>query len=194
MKHRILLAGGAIAAVLLAQGCTLKQQNLHLDPEIKVRAQNIGDGKTIGLRVMDERPDKKLGEVGAPDRKLVDVRVDEDPPAAIYARVKQSLTELGFAVAPYSDGMERTLDVSVRKLELQSLKKPLTFETELRAEVGAHAVNDSAYYDRQFNVRTRKDEAAPPYQKDSTALVNTALSQALEDLLSDEELLSLLAK
>jgi hypothetical protein len=70
----------------------------------------------------------------------------------------------------------------------------LTFATELRAEVAAHAVNSSAYYDRQFNVRTRQEGAAPPYQKDSTILVNTALSQALEDLLADDQLLDLLAK
>jgi uncharacterized lipoprotein YajG len=194
MKTRILLASAVIASGILAQGCSLKQQNLHIDPEIKVKAERIGEGKTIGLRVMDERTDKKLGEVGDPDRKLVDVRVDEDPSPAIYERVKQALTKLGFEVQPYSDGMDRTLEVSVRKLELQSLKKPLTFETELRAEVAAHAVNGSAYYDRQFNVRTRKDGAAPPYQKDSTLLVNTALSQALEDLLSDEDLVGLLAK
>jgi uncharacterized lipoprotein YajG len=194
MKNRILLASAVIASSILAQGCSLKQQNLHIDPEIKVKAERIGEDKTLGLRVMDERTDKKLGEVGDPDRKLVDVRVDEDPSPAIYERVKQALTKLGFSVQPYSDGMDRTLDISVRKLELQSLKQPLTFETELRAEVAAHAVNGSAYYDRQFNVRTRKVGAAPPYQKDSTLLVNTALSQALEDVLSDEDLVGLLAK
>jgi len=194
MKNRILLASAVIASSILAQGCSLKQQNLHIDPEIKVKAQGIGEGKTLGLRVMDERTDKKLGEVGDPDRKLVDVRVDEDPSPAIFERVKQALTKLGFSVQPYSDGMDRTLDISVRKLELQSLKQPLTFETELRAEVAAHAVSGSAYYDRQFNVRTRKVGAAPPYQKDSTLLVNTALSQALEDVLSDEDLVGLLAK
>jgi hypothetical protein len=60
--------------------------------------------------------------------------------------------------------------------------------------VAAHAVNATEYYDRQFNVRTRKDGAAPPNQKDSTLLVNTAMSQALEDLLADEQLLAMLAR
>jgi uncharacterized lipoprotein YajG len=90
--------------------------------------------------------------------------------------------------------MDRTLDISIRKLELQSVKQPLTFNTELRAEVAAHAANGTAYYDRQFNVRTRKEGAAPPYEKDSTVLVNTAISQALEDLLADEQLIATLAQ
>jgi len=97
-------------------------------------------------------------------------------------------------VEPYGEAMERTLDIKIHKLELQSVKQPLTFNTELRAEVAAHAANFTAYYDRQFNVRTRKEGAAPPYEKDSTILVNTALSQALEDLLADDQLISTLAQ
>jgi uncharacterized lipoprotein YajG len=194
MKTQIFLAGAVIALSLATQGCTLKPQYLHIDPEVKLKEESIGHGNTIGLRVTDERTDKKLGEVGDPDRNMVPVMVTEDPSPAVYERVKQALTKLGFSVRPSGDTMDPTLDISIRKLQLQSVKRPLTFETELRAEVGAHAINSTSTYDRQFNVRTRKEGAAPPYQKDSTVLVNTAVSQAIEDLLSDEQLLELLAR
>ena len=194
MRTKILLILSVVMMLAGAQGCSLKPQNLRIDPEVKVTEAQVGNSKTVGLQVSDFRPDKKLGEVGDPDRKMVDVRVDEDPSPAIYERVKKALTSLGFSVQPYSDAMDRTLDIKIRKLELQSVKKPLTFDTELRAEVSAHAVNSTEFYDRQFNVRTRKDGAAPPYENDSTVLVNTAVSQALEDLLADEELLAMLAR
>jgi uncharacterized lipoprotein YajG len=194
MNAKFWLAGSALVFSLGMQGCTLKTQYLHIDPEVKVNPAQIGENKTIGLRVVDGRSDKKLGEVGDPDRKMVDVRVDEDPGPAVYERVKQALTKLGFTVQPFSDGMDRTLEITIRRLALQSVKQPLTFDTELRAEVNAHAANSAAYYDRQFNVRTRKVGAAPPYEKDSTVLVNTAMSQALEDLLADEKLLTMLAQ
>ena len=194
MNTRILLATAVVALLTSTQGCSLKPQYLRIDPEIKVKEAQIGNSRAVGLRVSDSRSDKKLGEVGDPDRKMVDVRVEEDPSPAIYERVKQALIRLGFSVQPYSETMDRTLDIKIHNLELQSVKKPLTFDTELRAEVAAHAVNSTEYYDRQFNVRTRKDGAAPPYEKDSTLLVNTAVSQALEDLLADEELLAMLAR
>lgn len=194
MNSRIWVATAVIALGLSLQGCSLKTQNLRIDPEVKVKEEQIGGGKAVGLRISDARPDKKLGEVGDPDRKMVDVRVDEDPSPAIYQRVKQALTRQGFVVEPYGEAMERKLDIQIHKLELQSVKQPLTFNTELRAEVAAHAANSSAYYDRQFNVRTRREGAAPPYEKDSTILVNTALSQALEDLLADDQLISTLAQ
>jgi uncharacterized lipoprotein YajG len=194
MITRFLLATAIVALVTSTQGCSLKPQNLRIDPEVKVKEAQIGDGKIVGLRVSDSRPDKKLGEVGDPDRKMVEVRVEEDPGPAIYDRVQLALIKLGFSVQPYSETMDRTLDIQIRNLELKSVKKPLTFDTELRAEVAAHAVNSNEYYDRQFNVRTRRDGAAPPFEEDSTRLVNTALSQALEDLLADEELLAMLAR
>lgn len=194
MNAKFLLATAVVSLTLALQGCSLKQQTVRIDPEVKVQDSQVGNNVVIGLRVSDGRTDKKLGEVGDPNIKMVDVRTEEDPSPAIYGRVKQALTRLGYTVQPFDESMGRTLDISVNKLELQSVKKPLTFDTELRAEVTAHAVNDKTFYDRQFNVRTRKDGAAPPYEKDSTALVNTALSQALEDLLSDEKLLALLAK
>ncbi len=194
MNPKIWLAAMAIAFVAGLQGCSLKPQFLHIDPEVKVKDEQVGSNKTVGLRVSDIRAQKKLGEVGDPDRKMVDVTVAEDPSPAIYERVKQALTRLGFSVQPFSESADRTLDIQIRKLELQSVKRPLTFDTELRAEVAAHATNPTAYYDRQFNVRTRKEGAAPPFEKDSTVLVNMALSQALEDLLSDEQLIATLSQ
>ncbi|MEO8321567.1 MAG: YajG family lipoprotein [Bradyrhizobium sp.] len=194
MNIKILLTSTAVALLMIMQGCSLKPQYLRIDPPVKVKEAKIGNGKIIGLRVADARLDKKLGEIGDPDRKMVDVRVEEDPSPAIYARVKQALTKQGFSVQPYSDAMTSTLDITVRNLALTSEKKPLTFETELQAAVAAHVANGTEFYDRQFNVRTRRDSAAPPYQKESTQLVNTAVSQALEDLLADEDLLAMLAR
>ncbi len=194
MNSRILLAVAVAALLTGTQGCTMNHQYLRIDPEIKVNEAQIGDGKEVGLQVSDSRTNTKLGEVGDPDRKMVDVWVVEDPSPAIYERVKLALTGTGFSVQPYSETMDRRLDITIRSLELKSVKTPMTFDTELRATVAAHAVNATAYYDRQFNVRTRKSGAAPPYEKDSTLLVNTAVSQALEDLLADEQLLAMLAR
>ena len=194
MKARLWYVLTVFGVVAMILGCTLKPQNVRIDPPVKVNDSAVGNGKIIGLGVSDARTDKKLGEVGDPNTKMVDVSVEEDPSAAVYGRLEEALGKLGFSVTPHSDAMERTLQVEMRSLELKSVKTPFTFETELRAALAAHAANGPEYYDRQFNVRTRKDGAAPPFEKDSTMLVNTAISQALEDMLADDQLLELLAK
>jgi uncharacterized lipoprotein YajG len=194
MKTRLWFVLAVLGMVAAIEGCSLKPQNLRIDPPVKVNESAAGNGRIIGLGVSDTRTDKKLGEVGDPNTRMVDVSVEEDPSAAVYERLQAALTKLGFSVVPYSDAMERTLQVEIRSLELKSVKTAFTFETELRAAVGARVANGPEYYDRQFNVRSRKDGAAPPFEKDSTLLVNTAVSQALEDMLSDEQLVELLAK
>lgn len=195
MNARIAVLASLLAMTAVLQGCSLKPQNLRLDPpSIKIEEAQAGGGTTVGLKVLDVRPTKKLGEVGDPDTKMVDVTMEEDPSARIYERVKGALEKMGFTVVPAAENADPALQLELRKLELQSVKTPFTFETELRAEVVAHANKGNSYYDRQFNVRTRKDGAAPPFEKDSNALVNTAVSQALEDLLSDEQLLETLTR
>lgn len=194
MKTRLTVLLAAIGLMVFAQGCTMQNQNLRIDPAVKVAKSDIGAGKTVGLGVADVRSDKKLGEVGDPDREMFDVSVEDDPSPAIYDRVKGGLEALGFTVVPTSEATQRTLNVEVRSLELSSIKTPFTFETELQAVVGSRATNDTAYHEREFNVRTRKDGAVPPFKRDSTALVNTAVSQALEDMFADEEMINLLAQ
>lgn len=194
MKTKSMALTAGLALFAMVQGCALQTQSLRLDPEIKVKSSQIGEDKIIGLGVSDVRPVKKLGEIGDPDREMVDVLVEEDPAPAVYDRVKGGLEQLGFRVVPYSEAMTRTLQIEIRTLELQSVKTPFTFETELQAVVGSRADNGNAYHERQFNVRTRKEGAAPPFKKDSTILVNTAVSQALEDMFADAELMTLLAQ
>jgi uncharacterized lipoprotein YajG len=191
IKGRFMIA---VAAVVLISGCSLKPQFLHLDPPLNVRGAQVANGTLIGLAVSDGREMQKLGEVGDPNTKMVEVSLTEDFSPALYTKVAGVLKEKGYETVPASGAMTRSLQISVKRLELTSVKTAFNFETELRAELSASARNDNETYDRLFYVRTYKETAAPPFRKDSNAMVNTAVSQALEDILSDEKMLQLLAR
>lgn len=187
---RIVVVAAVFAVI---QGCALKPQFIHLDPAVNISSTQVANGTLIGLSVTDARDTKKLGEVGDPNNKMVEVSLTEDFTPLLYKKIAEKLTEKGFEVVPSSDAMLRALNISVKRLELSSVKTPFNFKTELRAEIGASAHNEKETYDRLFYVRTYKETAGPPYQKDSNALVNSAVSQALDDMLSDEKLQQLLA-
>lgn len=187
---RYLTAAAAIALF----GCALTPQNLHLEPAVTTQPTPVASGTIIGLAVEDNRSTHKLGEVGDPNTQMVDVSLTEDFRPRIYEEVARALTAVGFNVAPFSDHLERSLMIDVRRLELSSTKQAFVFDTELRAELGAVARNGGDTYDRLYYVRTRKETAAPPFLKDSNALVNTAVSQALDDILSDRRLFELLTR
>jgi uncharacterized lipoprotein len=183
-----------LAAVSVLSACALTPQNLRLDPKVSVQPTPVASGTIIGLGIEDSRSTQKLGEVGDPNTKMVDVSLTEDFRPRLYDEISRTLTALGFSVVPYSDNLERAITVDVRRLELSSVKQPFVFDTELNAELGAVARNGGDTYDRLYYVRTRKETAGPPYLEDSNALVNTAVAQALEDILSDQRLFELLKR
>lgn len=183
-----------LAAVSVLSACALTPQNLRLDPQVSMQPARVASGTIVGLGIEDSRSSQKLGEVGDPNTKMVDVSLTEDFRPRLYAEISRTLTALGFSVVPYSDNLERAITVDVRRLELSSVKQPFVFDTELNAELGAVARNGGDTYDRLYYVRTRKETAGPPYVKDSNALVNTAVAQALQDILSDERLFELLKR
>ena len=185
---------GLVLLALLFQGCTLKTQNLHLDPSIDAAGEPITSDTRIGLAVVDNRPSKKLGEVGDPNKEMFDVVLDEDFTARVRDRMKELLESRGFDVVLGSGATTRSITVAINGLELSSVKRPLDFETEIRANVLAAASNADATYDRAYFVRTRKTTAAPPFERRSNQLVNKAVSQALSDLANDENLFEMLVR
>jgi uncharacterized lipoprotein YajG len=191
--YQIALAGLALLALLI-QGCTLKTQNLHLDPAIDAAVQPITSDTLIGLEVVDARPWKKLGEVGDPNKGMVDVVLDEDFTVLVRDRLEEVLESRGFDVVLGSGAMTRSLTVAINSLELNSVKRPFDFETELNAEVFASAGNADATYDRTYYVRIRKLTAGPPYERHSNELVNDAVSKALSDLVNDANLSEMLVR
>ena len=183
----------ALALLMLIQGCALTPQNLHLDPVIDYTGQSVTTDTLIGLSVVDSRDSKKLGRVGDPKKEMVDVTLDEDFLPLLNQRVTEVLEQRGFSVVPDSGAMTRSISVSIDSLVLNSAKRPLDFETELKAELSAEAHNALGKYDRAYYVRTYKTTAGPPYAKHSNELVNDAVSQALSDMLNDDKLFELLA-
>jgi len=93
---------------------------------------------------------------------------------------------------PYQEGVEPSLSIEVQKLKLNSDKRALDFLTTLHAEVTAHAHSGTESFDKTFTVDQSMNTAGPAYKRDTTRLVNGAVSMALTDLLSDQQLLDTL--
>ncbi|HJP68972.1 MAG TPA: YajG family lipoprotein, partial [Sphingomicrobium sp.] len=166
--------------------------DIRVDPQIDMPKSMTGSDKTIALAVSDARETKKLGEVGDPNRQMFDIAVNQDPSAAIRTRVAAALGKLGYTVVPYQDGVEPSLKIEVQALKLDSDKRAFDFLTKLHAEVTAHARSGTESFDKTFSVDQSMNTAGPAYKRDTTKLVNSAVSMALSDLLSDQQLLDTL--
>ena len=187
---------GVLVIVLAAvtQGCALKPQKLHLDPDVAYNGEPTTSDTLIGFSFSDDRPTQLLGEVGDPNKEMVPVTLDENFIPLLTEKLTAGLEKRGFKAVPESDAMTRSLKVSIDSLVLNSVKTPVTFQTELKAEVTAAAVNGNERYQRVYYVRTYQETAGPPYEKHSNQLVNQAVSQALNEVLKDNKLFDMLAR
>lgn len=186
-----------VLVILLAavtQGCALKPQKLHLDPDVAYNGEPTTSDTLIGFSFSDDRPTQLLGEVGDPNKEMVPVTLDENFIPLLTEKLTAGLEKRGFKAVPESDAMTRSLKVSIDSLVLNSVKTPVTFQTELKAEVTAAAVNGNERYQRVYYVRTYQETAGPPYEKHSNQLVNQAVSQALNEVLKDNKLFDMLAR
>lgn len=184
----------AMGVVALVQGCALQPENIRIDPSLDLPHSLVGSPKTIGVAVSDARTSKKLGEVGDPNREMYDITVNEDPSAAIYSRVSSALAKLGYSVAPQTEGVQTSLKIEVDALKLDSDKRAFDFLTTLHAEVAAHVRNGRESFDKKYIVSQSINTPGPAYARDTTRLVNAAMSAALEDMLADQRLLDTLNK
>jgi uncharacterized lipoprotein YajG len=194
MNHKLRLLLALLAITGLTQGCNVQPHNVRLAPSVKVQPSELGQNKVVGLEVVDSRADKKLGVVGDPQGKFVYLTLASETPPAIYKQVAEGLEKLGFTVQPATGSEERSLKVDVTELSYESVKKPATFDTVAKVSLVATARTEAQTYERAYNVKQEKAAGAPPSASDDERIVNSLVSMALEDMLTDKQLLALLAK
>jgi len=181
-------------SVLLLQGCSLRPQNIKLNPPVDVAASSVGQGKSVWVQVRDVRTRKTLGNVGDPDGRFTQVSVDDDFSSTVYQRVSAAMRKIGFEALPTPAPEDRKLVIEVHELKYQSLKQTLTFATEASVSLTAMATNGSDHYDRVYNAGEQSTSALLPDEKERANTVNKVVGVALDDMLSDSRLVGLLAQ
>jgi Uncharacterized lipoprotein len=148
----------------------------------------------LGLDVADVRADKKVGIVGDPKMRFSTVMAEDNSPSAIYKQAETALTKLGFKVQPASDSSERALRLEVREPQYESIKQLFTFDNKSKVLVGAIARNGGDNYERTYETEETSTTAAPPGQTEIGKTINRLLSISPNDVLTDRQLMGILAK
>jgi uncharacterized lipoprotein YajG len=186
----------ALAFALLAAalaGCAAKPQNIRIDAPVAVSPTDLGRGKVVWLRVSDARPQKTLGVIGDLEGQYAHVSVEDDPSGVLYQNIAEGLRKLGFEVLPTPGPDERSLSVEVRELKYEAIKKSLTFDTRAKAAIAAQAQRGSDRYDRLYEAGQNGTGPVLPGPTETARTVNETVSMALAEMLSDRQLVTLLA-
>jgi uncharacterized lipoprotein YajG len=161
---------------------------------VNIASSNIGNGKEVALRVLDEREDSGIGKRGTGMIQGARITTEEDIVQLFSDQITEGLKQNSFNVIPYSDQAPVILKVEIRNLDYDSSAGFWTIgnvaKSSLKVLVSANGKTYEKMYRSEEEIRT----AFVASQKTNSKIINSSVSQVLGEMFADEELLKFLAQ
>lgn len=180
-----------LAAGLLA-GCAWVPQKLSLAPQVRVPASNLGNGATVVVKVLDIRPTSRIGSRGI-DARGAEITTQQNVAAILQQKIIQGLNQQGFKAAPSSEEPAQVLKVELRILQYTTAMDFWQGTIRAKAGIQAYLKAKERIYDQPYVAEREEHVVEAPGANTNERLINGAISDVLERLLTDEKLLKLLA-
>ena len=179
---RILLL---LALALILSACAQGTQNLRLNPEAPTTGPLLGGGQSIGLEVVDARPDRDLGMLENLDGTVVRLMAEQDVAYAVQLAAAQALRGYDFTPALWNAASVPRLEIRLEALEHQvTAGVPYQIETEIALAATGWAGN------QRLTTRARAtlsdQRALPPTKRANARAIEAAITRALGQLLDEE--------
>lgn len=182
----------ALAAAAVSSGCTFQHQAVRIEPQVDVLQSDLGKGRKVLVRVVDERPKTTLGTRGA--RGVgADMTIEGDVTQIFRMAIEDGLSKQGFS-ATQDASEQRQLRVELRNLDYDVIvgfwAGTLKVDTTLKGVCQQGAA-------RQYEAMHRGEfvESVQVVQgaEANNSYVSDSASNAINALLRDRELMSCLA-
>jgi len=193
MKAKLMIAA-LVLPVLFLTGCAYIDQNLRVTPQVSIAQENIGQGKKVALRVVDDRDEQLIGKRGLQYFPGGKISTDQDLVEVIRDAFIKGLHDKGFELVGEN---ESNLLV---KAELRSLAYTTVMGLWTGGNVGTAVVKVIANqpsgktYERTYRSQKQIRSFFVGSQETNTKVVNQALTDALNKVFEDKELLKFLAQ
>lgn len=179
----------ALCAAVMVNGCAITSMEAKIRPDISVTESNIGQGRAIGVRVLDERPSQTVGKRAAAGASI---KMEEDLETIYQTALMDGLRRKGFAPEPGEiDGPN--LKVEVRALAYDVSIGWWTGGIETDSAIKAYVNGATENYERLYRASDEDRAVFVPGAKGSNAKLNAVVNETLRSLLEDQKLLEVLA-
>lgn len=174
--------------------CAFTEQKALLNPDLLVIENNIGNGKEIGVEVVDERPEDTLGYRGAANlSKGAAITTDQDVKDVFDRKIREGLKRKGFNPTLRTEEALRSLRVEIRSLEYYTTTGFWTGGVHTKTALKAIAKNAGKKYEQFYRGGNEERVHIVPFAEENEKLINTAISEVLLSLFSDKKLLQFLS-
>jgi uncharacterized lipoprotein YajG len=184
---------GYLLVLVTASGCAWVPQSATLRPAPAITASSAGNGVELAVRVVDRRSSEEIGRRGV-DSRNAPITTRQNVTQVFEKTILRGLGQKGFSASRFEGQPGRLLTVELRKLEyttdMEYWKGVVRTETELHASM----FKDGVKFERLYSGRRSQNVVEAPSASTNERLINEALSEALERLLEDAQLIRFLAE
>lgn len=183
-----------IAFMVALSGCAFQAQSVAIRPMVEVSASQVGSNKPVYVNVLDERPRKTLGTVGA--RNVgADISINGDIAASVKEAVATGLSKLSFKSINGRIAENAELRVEIRNLDYNVIVG--FWAGTLRVDAGLKAIcirDGMRPYEKLHTGEFVESVQVVQAQEANTQYINKAVSAAVNSMLGDADLMSCLSK
>jgi len=186
-----------IIAMTLVCSCAVIRQEVSLKPDVNVASTEIGKGRPIQLKTVDERTSTVIGSRGLKGgaASSAEITSSQDVLAVVQTSLLNGLRRKGFKPALEETSLQNGLRVDIRNLEYSLT--PGIVMGNLRAEAALKATcmaDGKQSYDRMYRGEETDRVFFVQFASANERYINSALSKAIQGLLDDRKLQECLAQ
>lgn len=190
----LIRVGLFFCAAIMLSACAYTPQQAVLRPQVTVAEEGVGTGVSVGVKVMDERPDKSLGHRGAAFMKGAKISTDQDVAGVVHEAIAEGLRKKGFNPLPFDDQQEKSLKIEIRLIEYSTSTGFWTGGIHTKAAMKAFAYSGGKTYENFYRTEDEERVVFVPDADANEKMLNQTISNVLDKLFQDQKLLVFLVK
>ncbi|RIK92775.1 MAG: hypothetical protein DCC73_10865 [Proteobacteria bacterium] len=192
MRQSVVRLAGLIIAGAVAAGCSMKPQNVVIDPAPEMMAFNVGQKQSVAVNVVDKRASSLLGYRKDETKEQAPLKTGNDVAAAVAVKVREAVADNAFTVAG-GDRADAKLTVEITEITYKASGKYVAPKVATRAAFRAVAERGLTTYSQSYSIANEDVEALPLTAERNERIINETVSQALGMMIEDEGLWRFLA-
>lgn len=183
-----------IVAVASLAGCTFIDQKVQIAPQMELAQVDIGHGKKVAMKVVDDREDSVIGKRGTGMVQGAKITTDQDIPQLFTDAITDGLRKKGFIPAPFAESESPNLRVDIRSIEYDVSMGLWTGSNMGKASIKVLAKNGNDTYEKVYRGQSEIRTAFVASQETNAKIINGAITEVLRKMFDDRELMDFIAR
>ncbi|MBI4389731.1 MAG: hypothetical protein HY580_06080 [Nitrospinae bacterium] len=182
--------------LVLASTCACAQQfKVTVSPELYVNPSNVGSGKSVGVKVVDRRPDKTIGS----SARLInlskfEIRSDANVAETIHEKVRDGLRELRFKPKSLQEEKARAMQIEVLRMKESFAQRMSRIDERMQVVLRVSCRGRESRYVRVYKAAKDESHRVLAGRFPNEKLINLTLSLAMQNIFEDDKLIACLSQ